>query len=204
MANTHRHADSTPVGSSRQARLRPVAAATEAGYPPLSHHRSLRRAAAHRASNAPEHLPSRRAFLKGGLLLAGAGALATACDGLFSGQVDGGLSQPDFFSLRFPAAPGERELWLADGAHARFYVLALTYEEDVAFFVDNERDALTGLIADELSVSTYGDLASPSGLVAAEDRIRGLLDQAYNDDVGDTASGWFQEVELTLTALDPL
>jgi len=149
-----------------------------------------------------EHRASRRRFLQGSLAVMGAGALATACPG-FIGQVAGGIQPPDYFPCRFPQAPDDRAVWLMDGAYARFYVVALTYHEDVAFFAEDQRAALTDRLANELAASTYDELSTPSGHAAASERLRALLDDAYNENTGDIATGWFETAELTLTVLNP-
>jgi len=149
-----------------------------------------------------EHRTSRRRFLQGGLAVVGGGVLATACPGFFGGQIDGAMVEPQYTYCRFPADPEDRAVWLTDGGYARFYAVALTFHEDVALFVEDDRAALTDLISDELSASTYDDLSTAAGLSAACSRIRALLDDAYNQDTGDTATGWFENVEVIFTLLD--
>jgi hypothetical protein len=158
---------------------------TNIGYPSLAEHRA-----------------SRRRFLQGGLAVVGAGALATACPGFFPQQLDGAMVEPTYHYCRFPADPEDRAVWLTDGGYARFYAVGLTYYEDVAMFAADDLAALTELIADELSASTYDDLSTASGHAAACNRIRALLNDAYNQNTGDVGDDWFEEVELTFTLLD--
>lgn len=148
-----------------------------------------------------EHRSSRRRFLQGSLAVMGAGALATACPGFF-GQVSGGVQQPEYHSCRFPKSGDDRGVWLMDGAYARFYVVGLTYHEDVAFFVEDQQADLTDQLADELATSTYDELSTPSGYDAVRYRLAAVLDAAYNENTGDVATGWFETVELTVTRLD--
>ncbi len=149
-----------------------------------------------------EHRASRRRFLQGSLAVVGAGALAVGCEGFFPRQLDGAMPEPNYHACRFPESPEDRAVWLLDGGYARFYAVAMTYDEDVALWAQDERDALTDRIADELSDCTYDELSTASGRTAVCNRLRLLLDDAYNENTGDVASGWIQDVELTFTQLD--
>lgn len=149
-----------------------------------------------------EHRQSRRAFLKTGLVVAGTGALATGCPGLFPGQMGGDIAEPAWARIRFPVAPDEQGVYLIDNAYAEFHAVAVTYTEDVAMFAQDEHAALLQRLIASLTESTYEDLRTVEGVSAAATRMRLVLDTAYNENTGDVGEGWFEYVELTISRLD--
>ena len=152
-----------------------------------------------------EHRASRRRFLAGSAVVLGAGALA-ACGRPFWGgeqQLDGSIELPDYHTVRFPAAPDDRAVYLMDGGYVRFYAVAMTYHEDCAFFAVDSRPALTDEMALRVSDHSYDELSTNAGLLALQAELRELLDDAYNEDTGDIQLGWFVDVEVTFTRMDP-
>jgi len=153
-----------------------------------------------------EHRASRRRFLAGSAAVLGAGAL-TACGRPFwtdyQGEMDGYMPEPDYHTVRFPVTPEDRAVYLIDGGYVRFYAVAMTYHEDCAFFAIDSRAALTDQMADRITEHTYDELTTSAGVVAVQEELRLLLDEAYNDDTGDIAAGWFVDVEVTFTRMDP-
>lgn len=148
-----------------------------------------------------EHEPSRRRFLQVGLAVAGAGALTAGCPGFF-GQVSGDIAEPNWHRIRFPADPDDRAVYLSDNGYARFYAVGLTYDEDVAMFAEDTRDALTTRLASEVSQCSYDELSTEVGISNLCERMRQSLNEAYNDNTGDVGDDWFQQVELYLVRLD--
>ncbi|MDX9999842.1 MAG: hypothetical protein RBU30_00965 [Polyangia bacterium] len=149
-----------------------------------------------------EHQQSRRAFLGAGLCVAGAGALAAGCPGFFTGQIQGSIAEPTWARIRFPRDPDEQGVYLIDNGYAEFHAVAVTYTEDVAIFAQDQHPALLARLVTALSESTYEDLRTSAGVSAAAERMRAVLDAAYNEDTGDIGENWFEWVELTISRLD--
>jgi hypothetical protein len=153
-----------------------------------------------------EHRSSRRRFLTGSAAVLGAGALASACGRPFwsddHNDVDGGIELPDYHTIRFPAEPDDRAVWLIDGGFARFYAVALTFYEDCAVYAGNARDVICDLFHDEIAEHHFEELDSASGVAAIAGILRELLNQAYNDDTAQTGTDWFHELELRITHLE--
>jgi len=153
-----------------------------------------------------DHRVARRRFLAGSAVMLGAGALATACGRPFGSQepyeLDGGVEQPDYYTVRLPATD-DRAVYLIDGGYARFYAVALTWHKDCSLFAVDARDRLTDLVADDLAGRTFDELATASGVVAVATQHRALLNAAYEQDTGEVPGDWFHDLELVLTHLDP-
>ena len=152
-----------------------------------------------------EHRASRRHFLAGSVAVVGAGALA-ACGRPFwsehQGEMDGAMPEPSLFSIRFPAEPGDRAEYLIDGGYVRFYAVGRTYTEDCAFFAQDARERLTVAMGELIAEHSYDELTTSQGVLAVQTELRELLDDAYNEDTGDIATGWFVDIEVTFTRLD--
>lgn len=153
-----------------------------------------------------DHRASRRRFLTGSAAVLGAGALASACGRAFfsdnHNNVDGGIELPSYYTIRFPAEPDDRAVWLIDGGFARFYAVALTYHEDCAVYASDTLDALCDLFHDEIADHTFEELDSVSGVSAIATTLREILNQTYNDDTAQTGTDWFHELELRMTHLE--
>lgn len=152
-----------------------------------------------------EHRASRRRFLAGSAVVLGASALA-ACGRPFMGgeqhELDGSVELPNYHTVRFPITPEDRAAYLMDGGYVRFYVVAMTYHEDCASFAIDARSALTDQMANRVADHSYDELTTNAGVLALQDELRSLLDDAYNEDTGDIATGWFEDVEVTFTRMD--
>ncbi len=152
-----------------------------------------------------EHRASRRRFLAGSAVVLGTGALA-ACGRPFwtdeQHDLDGAMPEPNYHRVRFPVEPEDRAAYLMDGGYVRFYVVAMTPIEDCSYFAVDHRATLTDQMAIRVSEHSYDELSSSAGVMALEEELRVLLDEAYNEDTGDIASGWFVEVEVTFTRMD--
>lgn len=118
-------------------------------------------------------------------------------------DVDGGAPAPDYLRVRIPEAD-TRAVYLSDGGYARTYLWALTFEQDCALFVQDARAPLGQDIDAIVAERTYDQLIDPTGagLDALQEAIRAALDEAYNEDTGDSGDHWFIAVELVLERLD--
>lgn len=152
-----------------------------------------------------EHRAARRRFLSGSAVVLGAGALAAACGRpFFTGEhneVAGGIEMPDYYTLRFPVTD-DRAVYFIDGGYARFYVVALTWNEDCSLFAVDARERLTDLFAEDLAGRTVDELDTASGVVAVASQLRSQLNAAYELDTGEIPGDWFHDLELVLTQLD--
>lgn len=156
-----------------------------------------------------EHCAARRRFLTTAGVTVGSGVLWAACGRPFGigGEreqepMPGAVEEPGYHVIRIPAEPGDRATYLIDGGYARFYAQAVTYHLDCASFATDAREDLADRFSRELAERTYDELASAAGLQAVEGRLRELLDEAYNQDTGDSGSDWFADVELIFVRLD--
>lgn len=155
-----------------------------------------------------DHRQSRRGFLAGSAAMLGAGALAACSRPFGAGEgnqnIPGDVSQPHFYPLRFPVE-GDASVWLVDGGYATYYVTAVTYAQDVALFVEDQRAALESRIASVIGERTYDELVTSNGATmdALRDAVASSPNEAYNEDTGDVGTDWFQQVDVIFSRLDP-
>jgi hypothetical protein len=154
-----------------------------------------------------EFQTTRRTLLAGGLLL-GTGAALGGCirslgqnDGNHEG-LGGVVEQPGYFTVRLPPDPDDVGVYLVDGGYARFYVVVLTYLEDSARYLTDQRATLVEALSAEVGEETYEALQNAQSLAALEERLLTLLDDQYATSSGTGGTGWYTELTLTLTRLD--
>ncbi len=120
-----------------------------------------------------EHLLSRRDVLGylGVSCVVGAGALVQGCvGGLQNTPGISGDAATTYLTMRFPLQ-GDLSVELADATQCRFFVNALTYNQDTYdYFATHEAEAEQACI-DTLGQFSHDDLSTAAGMVQAEAAI---------------------------------
>jgi hypothetical protein len=155
-----------------------------------------------------EFQATRRTLLAGGLLLGGGVALGGCLrslglddEGHFEGP-GGVVQEPGYYTVRLPPEPDDAAVYLVDGGFARFHVVVLTYLEECAQYLGDQRATLVDALSAEVGEETYESLQNAQSVAALEERLLTLLDGKYAASTGSSGAGWFTELTLTLTRLD--